>query len=480
MKGIYMKSVRSPALGNRYKMVHRGFNSTAIFSQIPEQDEAYAEDSFCVGEEEEEACENSDSSEEELCVNFDLLTNESFISGRKQYLTRRRKKLHQARMEENPSVPAQKKASRIIILSDSSGEEASVSMEKPIEPGSLWAAREGAGIPQSLPSAPPAQHRAGEIGAHQPVGRSESPLGPAASAAEMQDLATERQVRSIHFPLAGKRDLPAPAEVSVHSRQGPSSPSSLAEVPPSGSCLVTGVLRVSLFPRESRLCVLVDSREISSGAEVISSLKAVHGVKVQVCSLSSSDYIVSNRLAVERRSLSELLTSANRSKLTQRIQCLHRMFERICVIVEKDRTKAGEMSRFLQRTQYYDSLLSALVRAGVRILFSSCQEETAALLKDLALVEHRKNAAICVPTEVEGHKREMLNFYLSIPNLSYLAALNMCHSFRSVREMANSSLQDLVAGAQVSPQMAAEIHRYLHYSFEEQMLPESPYVTGSS
>ncbi|NWH78562.1 FANCM protein, partial [Piaya cayana] len=474
MRGIYLKSVCSPALGNRYKMVHREFNSAAIFSQIPEQDSAYVEDSFCVGEEEEETCRNSDSSEEEPCVNFDLLNNESFTSGRKQYLTRRRKKLHEAGMEEDPSLPAQKKKpSRIIVLSDSSGEETSVSTEKPLEPGGLWAAQEGDSIPESLPSVPPAQRRAGspligEIGVHQPAGRSAIPLSPTAPAAETSNLLPDRHVRSTRCPPAGssseaeKGDLPAPAQVSVNTKQGPSSPSP------------------SPFPQEHLLRVLVDSREISSGAEVISALKAVHGVKVQVCSLSSSDYIVSNRLAVERRFLSELLTSANRNKLSQRIQRLRSMFERICVIVEKDRTKPGETSRFLQRTQSYDAVLSALVQAGVRILFSSCQEETAALLKELALVEQRKNAAIRVPTEVEGHKREMLSFYLTLPNLSYPAALNLCHSFRSVRDMANSSPQALAAGAQVSPQTAAEIHHYLHYGFEAQMLPESPCAAARS
>lgn len=59
------------------------------------------------------------------------------------------------------------------------------------------------------------------------------------------------------------------------------------------------------------------------------------------------------------------------------------------------------------------------------------------MLKDLALVEQRKNATIRVPVELEGHKQEMLNFYLSIPNLSYPAALNMCHYFDSVKKMAN-------------------------------------------
>lgn len=91
----------------------------------------------------------------------------------------------------------------------------------------------------------------------------------------------------------------------------------------------------------------------------------------------------------------------------------------------------------MQRPQHYDGTLSALVQAGVRLLFSSCQEETAALLRDLALVEQRKSAAIRVPTEPQGHRRDLLNFYLSIPRLSYPAALNMCHHFDSLRNMAN-------------------------------------------
>lgn len=34
MTGVYLKSVRSPALGNRYKTVHREFNNMEIFSQV--------------------------------------------------------------------------------------------------------------------------------------------------------------------------------------------------------------------------------------------------------------------------------------------------------------------------------------------------------------------------------------------------------------------------------------------------------------
>ncbi|NXY71363.1 FANCM protein, partial [Glareola pratincola] len=488
MTGVYLKSVRSPALGNRYKMVHREFNAMEIFSQIPEQDQTYAEDSFCVGEEEEETCKKSESSEEEMCVNFDLLNNESFVSGKKQYLTRRRRKLNEARVEENYSIPMQKrKPSRIIVLSDSSGEETSVSNEKPMKADCSGAKQEKAELPKPLPSVSSAQHSktAGETSAHQSVEtKSEMLLGLKASVSELLDFHPDHEVRSTRFPAAV-----ASSEIlcDFHHLQVGSSLKNTCRstsVPPHSSATnpspATALFSRDPLEKNSPLVILVDSREISSGAEVISALKAVHGVKVQVCSLSSSDYIVSNRMAVERKFLSELLNSVNRNKVTQRLQRLQSMFERICVIVEKDRVKSGETTRFFQRTQYYDGVLSALVQAGVRILFSSCQEETAGLLKDLALVEQRKDAAIRVPTEVEGHKREMLNFYLSIPNLSYLAALNMCHHFDSVKKMANSSPRDIAVGAQVSQQKAEEIYRYLHYGFDAQMLPQALCAQGRS
>ncbi|NXB90595.1 FANCM protein, partial [Vidua chalybeata] len=421
MRGIYLSSVRSPALGSRYKMVHREFNPSAIFSQIPEQDVAYAEDSFCVGDEEEEEAQ-SGCSEEEVCVNFDLLIPEGSSSSRKPYLTRRRKRLNQARLAGNTPAPGQKKKpSRIIVLSDSSEEETGASREKALEAG------QGKGqLPRALPSAPSAQLRsgAGEAAAPQAGGQhTERLLGLGASGSGMLDPPPEQPGRSTPVPPAGSgcrsTDLQAAGQVSAQGKQG----ASLWERIP--------------VPGLPSLCILADSREICSGPEVLSCLRAVHGLRVQICSLGTSDYIVSNRLAVDRVLQSELQSPGNRNKLSQRLQRLQGIFERICVVVETDRVRPGETSRCFQRTQYYDGVLSALVQAGIRILFSSCQEETAALLKELALLEHRKDAAIQVPTEPEGHQRNVLNFYLSIPNLSYGAALNLCHSFGSITAVAN-------------------------------------------
>ncbi|XP_072485366.1 Fanconi anemia group M protein isoform X2 [Notamacropus eugenii] len=119
MKSVYLQSVRSPLVGNMFKMVHKKYDSMNIFSQIPEQDETYFGDSFCVSDEEEHPINDSS---EEVCVDFNLLNEDSFSDGRKKYHTRRAAKLKRVRTQNNFALK-KKKISRIIIPDDSSEEE---------------------------------------------------------------------------------------------------------------------------------------------------------------------------------------------------------------------------------------------------------------------------------------------------------------------------------------------------------------------
>lgn len=88
-------------------------------------------------------------------------------------------------------------------------------------------------------------------------------------------------------------------------------------------------------------CILVDSRCISGGVELMASLRQRHAATVHVCSLDSSYFIVSSRMAVERHSQSDLAAAQNRKRLAVRLSSLLGSFERVCLIVEKDRTKPG-------------------------------------------------------------------------------------------------------------------------------------------
>ncbi|KAJ7345347.1 hypothetical protein JRQ81_001297 [Phrynocephalus forsythii] len=443
MQAVYLKSVRSPALGNRYKMVHKRPSLRTVFSQVPEPEESYVADSFCVEdhEEGEPPAGGSSEAESEECVDFDLLQEEeSFVDGRKRYNTRHRRK----RREGGQRPPAQPgRPSRVCLLSSSSEEE-----------------EEGGprGVPP-IPDAGRTSARDSPLPAldHSLPQRATCPPPPAATAPLLPLELQAGLSEGLDFLPEGKghgqqERLPR----ALQEEPGRGSPPSMTTMP----------------GRPAALCVLADSREVASGPEVISALKAAHGVKVQVCSLGGCDYVVSPRLAVERTRPAELMNGAQQSRAVQRVQQLKRTFDRICVIVEKERPKAGEAWRAFHRTKRYDSLLSAFVRAGIRVLFSSGQEETAGLLAELVLVEQRKaGASLAMPTEAEGPKRDAFQFYLSIPGVSYPLALAFCHHFGSVREMVNSSPSEIAARAQVTRQKAEEVHRYIHYGFEAQMLP---------
>ncbi|XP_069591061.1 Fanconi anemia group M protein [Ranitomeya imitator] len=462
MHGIYMKSVRSPAAGNRFKMVHRR-HSMAVFSQIPEQDESYMEDSFCVDDEEDE--EQKSVSEEEVQVDLDLLREDSFVGGRKQYHTRRRLKLKNTPSRKGQPV---KKKRRIIIHDDSSDEEqgrmsrskvrsppqisSNVSLLSSTKQTSQGAAvnNKGSGADKKKVFDVPLKDRC------------QVRLNLQASLSNELDFQTEIQSS---FSING----PGTSNGIIR----PSEKLSSRRVEASWTAPLIDSLAVQIPVCGAAPCILADSREILSGPDVITYLRTAHGCRVDICSLGGCDYIVSNRLSIERKSQSEFSHNANKSKLVDRIQHLHSMFERVCLIVEKDRVKPGETSRLFQRTKYFDSTLSSLISAGVQVLFSSGQEETARLLKDLAALEQRKNEGITVPTQVTGRQQEALNFYLSIPNISHITALNLCHHFSSVRQMSNSSIDEIVSKGKVSKRKAEEIYRYLHYVFDPRMLQTS-------
>lgn len=115
---------------------------------------------------------------------------------------------------------------------------------------------------------------------------------------------------------------------------------------------LVGIYVVFRFLLEGRrICIFVDSREIIFGLEVIFFLRVVYGLQVEVCFFYGCGYIVSNRMVVERRFQSEMLNSVGKNKFIDQIQYLQSMFERICVIVEKDREKIGlyfEMFLFIR------------------------------------------------------------------------------------------------------------------------------------
>ncbi|XP_022052530.2 Fanconi anemia group M protein isoform X2 [Acanthochromis polyacanthus] len=442
MQALYMKSVRSPAIQGKFKMSYRNQHNMDIFSQVPEMDETYAEDSFVVGSDVEEL----DSSEEEE-EDVELMPEASYVDGRRQYATRRRVFLHKARARAGANSPPEKKGgtktkrTRVLRINDSSEDETEeVGKEKKSLPT-------GGGV---VPSSSASAAIASKVSLLSKAQRS--------SVSEEQKNERCRQRLENQHLLSDELDFMEP--------QSKKQPQTLpaASSPPQKSTVQD--LSVTEPPASSgSVSILVDSSCISSGVDLITSLRQRHAATVHVCSLDGGYFIVSNRMAVERHSQSDLAATQNRKELVKRVNRLQGLFERVCLIVEKDRIKKGEASHPFQQTRFYDTTLAALVRAGVRLLWSDGAEESAGLLADLARLEQRKGQGIGVPLEVKGqHREEILQVYLSMPSVSYVHALNMTNNFGSVAELIHSPIEAIEKGGCMSRSRAEEVYRFLRYS----------------
>eukprot|EP00066_Takifugu_rubripes_P027202 XP_011616468.1 PREDICTED: Fanconi anemia group M protein isoform X2 [Takifugu rubripes] len=455
MHCVYLKSVRSPAVQGKFKMSYRNHHNVDIFSQVPEMDETYAEDSFVVGSEAEEL-----TSSEEEAEDVDLLPEVSFVDGKRQYATRRRVFLHKAKIagsrEAAEVLPEQRaggetKSRRIIRPNDSSEEETEEVCEKSL------AAESGVSAPlwpkevQAEFSRP--QLCQGDSDTSAPS--SEVSLLPKTRRVpENQQKERCRQRCESQHKLSDELDFVEPDPELLSKKQTEMAPATSSEPHKSESPAAPGPV-----------CIVVDSRCLSSSVELVTSLRQRHAVTVHVCSLDGGYFIVSNRMAVERYSQSDMAALQNRKRLSERVKSLQGLFERICLIVEKERSKSGEASRPFQRTRCYDRTLISLVRTGVRLLWSNGVEDSACLLADLARLEQRKGQGISVPVEVKGqHREQALQLYLTLPSVNYVHALNMSHSFSSVAQLMNSSIEALQKGGCMSRSRAEEVYRFLRHS----------------
>lgn len=224
---------------------------------------------------------------------------------------------------------------------------------------------------------------------------------------------------------------------------------------------------------QDKLVILVDSKEISGSQDIISSLRFKHGIHVSAAQLPGCDYIISNRMAVERKQWSEFSNGANRAKLIERMQHLGELFDRPCLVVEKDRIKPGEekSSKPLHWTKYVDRTISMLNRSEIKVLFTENFDETSELLAELCRLELRKNMGINVKVDLNDDQLNRVRFYASLPKLSYIHALNLCEGFRSVTEFLKSSAVLIESRGKMSKNRAIEVFNYVRRNFDPNLLP---------
>jgi len=190
------------------------------------------------------------------------------------------------------------------------------------------------------------------------------------------------------------------------------------------------------------LRIVADEREKRSGIPDL--LYKKYGILVSYRVLPVADYVISERVAVERKSVSDFLKSLSDGRLFDQAKRLKEAYPRPFIIVEG----SWDQVKFSEASKGASSALASLVYDfNIGIIYALTKEDTARVLKFLAEREQRESKRI--PTKALGKPpmndiREWQLFLVQcLPGVGPKLAERLLDKFGSVRAVYNASVIEL-------------------------------------
>jgi len=239
------------------------------------------------------------------------------------------------------------------------------------------------------------------------------------------------------------------------------------------------------------LHICIDSNEASSRRDIVNYMMW-NGVEVDIRKLDICDYVVSDRVGVERKDVSDFIGSMKDGRLFSQARDMAAVYERPVVILE------GQLSRAFKRSamkpaSVYGALSSLALDYGVNIIPTDSPESTAILLHRLAYREQTKEERTIqlrsINRSLPLHEQQV--FLLSgLPQIGTTLAQELLTAYetpiRVIEEFANAEVRVSKSGKTkrlvgplagvkgVGPVIVENAQRLLHESYTALRGAEKP------
>jgi len=185
-----------------------------------------------------------------------------------------------------------------------------------------------------------------------------------------------------------------------------------------------------------QLHIFVDSNEASNRRDIVNYLR-LSGFTVDIQKLDVCDFVVSDRVGIERKDTSDFLGSMKDGRLFKQAKSMSEVYEKPILILE------GQMSRALKRSRMkpasiYGALSSLALDYGLSIIPTENPDTTAVLLHRLAyreqVKEERPVQLRSVNRNMPPHQQQL--FLLSgLPQIGTSLAEELLHNFDTPYEV---------------------------------------------
>ena len=211
----------------------------------------------------------------------------------------------------------------------------------------------------------------------------------------------------------------------------------------------------------NRVRVIVDQRE--RNVELLDSL-CDFGIEASIDTLDIGDYLISDRLCIERKTVPDFEKSIIDGRLFDQIDRMKKAYELPIIVLE------GDPSEFrLKHNVINGSIVSIYIRYGIPVITSNSPQDTASIILTMAKQEQN---GLREPTRKNGRRafsdtEYMENVIANVPGIGPKLARLLLKHFGSIEAIACADVKDLCKVDKIGKKKAESILRILNGKCEE-------------
>ena len=208
--------------------------------------------------------------------------------------------------------------------------------------------------------------------------------------------------------------------------------------------------------------IVCDHRETASAVVRTLSLMGL-GLKLE--QLTVADYMISNRVGIERKSAQDFNDSIKDGRLFNELIELKNKFESPILILEGDSFNESHINE----NALYGAITSIILNLGINVYRTKDPEESAMFLYQLARKEQSENKnKINIRFDKAPIETSRLLEYIvaGIPGVNRLRAKNLLKEFKTLQNVFLADIPDLTKIENIGKKIAQEIYKISRYNYK--------------
>ncbi len=206
--------------------------------------------------------------------------------------------------------------------------------------------------------------------------------------------------------------------------------------------------------------IIADVHE--EGSPVLFFLERI-GAKIEIKHLDVADYVVSERIGIERKSAQDYVNSMFSLRLFDQAKRLSEAYEKPILIVE------GNVFDYAKKKAILGSFSSLVLDYNIAVFHTADSEETAELIYLLAKRERESGIKLKIRSKPRmlTLREKQLFLVTGLPNINVKLAERLLHRFGTPRKVFMASRRELEKVSGIGEKISREIERVLDTLYVE-------------